>query len=199
MFRSIRLVLAASLAVTQALPSFSGLGKDPCSDRTRPAEGAVVVDKSDHPYPGSYSTVQAAVDALNSTTTTPQTLFIFPGTYVEQVYIRQLASNLTIQGYTSNGESYEGNKATITYDLALIDSTDDDMTATLRMWNPNTKVYNLNIVNTFGHIPENGQNLAVSAHTTGQGYYGCQLIGYQDTLNAEYGKKPCVRGRRPPE
>jgi polygalacturonase len=100
---------------------------------------------------------------------------------------------LTVQGYTCNSKGYEHNEATITYNLALINTTSDDKTATLRQWNPNTKVYNMNIVNTFGHIPKNGQNLAVSAETTGQGYYGCQLIGYQDTLLAETGKLALLR------
>lgn len=190
MLGSIYLAFAASLAVSHALPGAPAAHKT-CSDpwaRVSPAKGAVVVDNSAKPYPGSFSTVQAGVDALNTTTTTPQSLFVFPGTYVEQVYIPQLASNLTVQGYTCNSKGYEDNTATITYNLALINTTSDDKTATLRQWNPNTKVYNLNIVNTFGHIPKNGQNLAVSAETTGQGYYGCQLIGYQDTLLAETGK-----------
>jgi pectin methylesterase-like acyl-CoA thioesterase len=190
MLGSIYLALAASLAVSHALPGAPATHKT-CSDpfaRVTPEKGAVVVDNSASPYPGSFSTVQGGVNALNTTTTTPQSLFVFPGTYVEQVYIPRLKSNLTVQGYTCNSKGYEHNTATITYNLALINTTSDDKTATLRQWNPNTKVYNMNIVNTFGHIPKNGQNLAVSAETTGQGYYGCQLIGYQDTLLAETGK-----------
>ncbi|KAJ5991675.1 hypothetical protein N7499_003540 [Penicillium canescens] len=190
MLGSVYLVLAASLAVSQALQGSPAT--QTCSDpwaRVSPAKGAVVVDNSASPYPGSLSTVQAGVDALNRTSTIPQTLFVFPGTYVEQVYIPRLKSNLTVQGYTCNSKGYEQNTATITYNLALINTTSDDKTATLRQWNPNTKVYNMNIVNTFDHIPKNGQNLAVSAETTGQGYYGCQLIGYQDTLLAETGSQ----------
>jgi len=82
-----------------------------------------------------------------------------------------------------------GNQATITYNLALKDVATNDLTATLRSWNPNTKFYNLNIENTFGHINSNGQNLAVSAYTKNQGYYGVQLIGYQDTLLANTGNQ----------
>ena len=167
----------------------------PCTGlwaRVSPAKGAVVVDNSAKPYPGSHATVQAGVDALSKTSTSPQSLFVFPGTYVEQVYIPRLASNLTVQGYTCDSRGYAENKATITFNLALINTTSDDLTATLRQWNPNTKVYNLNVVNTFGHIPQNGQNLAVSAEATNQGYYGCQLIGYQDTLLAEKGKKSLI-------
>jgi len=100
-----------------------------------------------------------------------------------------LKSNLTVQGYTPDGSSYAGNAATITYNLALENTTSDDLTATVRQWNPNTKFYNLNIANTFGHVPTNGQNLALSAHTGNQGYYGMQLWGYQDTLLANTGNQ----------
>jgi len=98
-----------------------------------------------------------------------------------------LESSLIVQGYTTDATSYGDNEVNITFDLALENTTSDDLTATVRQWNPNTKFYNVNIHNTFGHIPENGQNLALSAHTTNQGYYGVQLIGYQDTLLANTG------------
>ncbi|GFF79941.1 pectinesterase [Aspergillus lentulus] len=188
------LVLAACVAVTQASSGYP-VARDTsgtCSGvhaRVSPPAGAIVVDNSANPHPGSHATVQAGVDALNTTTADPQQLFIFPGTYTEQVYIPRLTSNLTVQGYTCNTKSYQHNKVTITYNLALINTTSDDLTATLRQWNPNTKIYNLNIVNSFGHIPQNGQNLAVSAEADGQAYYACQLIGYQDTLLAETGRQ----------
>jgi len=51
------------------------------------------------------------------------------------------------------------------------------------------KFYNLNIAKTFGHVSYNGQNLAVSAHTGNQGYYGMQLLGYRDTLLANTGNQ----------
>jgi len=138
---------------------------------------------------GSYITVQAGVNALSLTSITPQNLFIYPGTYHEQVYIPALKSNLTVQGYTLDGSSYAGNTATVTYNLALLNTTSDDLTATIRQWNPNTKFYNLNIANTFGHVSTNGQNLALSAHTGNQGYYGMQLWGYQDTLLSNTGNQ----------
>jgi polygalacturonase len=198
MFGNVCLALVSCFAISQALPGYHLPGytiahgpSRACSGpwaRVSPERDAIVVDRSARPYPGSFSTVQEGVNALNNTTTKPQDLFIFPGIYVEQVFIPRLKSNLTVQGYTCDSRGYEDNTATITFDLALINTTSDDLTATLRQWNPNTKVYNLNVVNTFGHIPKNGQNLAVSAETTGQGYYGCQLIGYQDTLLAETGK-----------
>jgi pectin methylesterase-like acyl-CoA thioesterase len=133
--------------------------------------------------------MQQGVNALSLTSTTPQSFFTYPGSYYEQVYTPPLQSNLTVQGYTTDCSSYEDNAATITYNLALLNTTSDDLTATIRSWNPNTKFYNLNIANTFGHVSHNGQNLAVSAHTGNQGYYGVQLLGYQDTLLANTGNQ----------
>ncbi|ESZ93063.1 pectin methyl esterase [Sclerotinia borealis F-4128] len=148
--------------------------------------GAIIVDNTGATS-GSYTTFQKGVNALSTTTTTPQYLFIHPGTYTEQVYVPALKSNLTIQGYTTDARTYANNQAIVTYNLALQDTTSDDLTATLRQWNKNTKVYNLIIKNTFGHVSKNGQNLAISAHTTNQGYYATQFIGYQDTILANTG------------
>ena len=65
--------------------------------------------------------------------------------------------------------------------------THDDETATVRAWAENLMIYNVNILNTFGHIPQDGQNLALSAYAGQQGYYGVGLYGYQDTLLANTG------------
>ncbi|KAK5127801.1 hypothetical protein LTR85_004917 [Meristemomyces frigidus] len=132
-------------------------------------------------------TVQAGVDALSATANGTQSLFIYPGVYIEQVYIPPRAANLTVYGWTHDTSSYHGNTVNITYNLALINTTSDDLTATVRAWTTNFKMYNINILNTFGHINSDGQNLALSAHTTNQGYYGVGLFGYQDTLLANTG------------
>lgn len=157
-------------------------------NRTTPASGAIIVDATAS-VTGSYKTIQSGINALSKTSTTAQTIFIYPGTYKEQGYIPKLASSLTIQGSTPDYRTYAGNAATITYNLALINTTSNDLTATLRNWSPNTKIYNLNIANTFGHIASNGQNLAISAQAANQGYYACQFRGYQDTILANTGKQ----------
>lgn len=112
-----------------------------------------------------------------------------PGTYHEQVWIQQLAGNLTIQGYTCDARSYQDNEATITHSLNLGNTTHDDETAALRLWTPNVKVYNLNMINTFGEAEENGQVLAVSAYKHNQGFYACQFWSYQDTVLTQEGNQ----------
>lgn len=57
---------------------------------------------------------------------------------------------------------------------------------TVRNKADNSKFYNINIKNSYG---EGSQAIALSAYGNDQGYYGCQLIGYQDTLLSETGNQ----------
>ncbi|KAH6680180.1 pectin lyase fold/virulence factor [Halenospora varia] len=160
------------------------------STATTPPDGAIIVDSSGRAsIPMSHLTVQGAIDALDRRTTRAQNIFIYPGIYREQVFIPPMPGNLTIQGYTADARSYNNNTATITQSLALINTTADDLTATLRNWNSNTKIYNLNLANTFGRAATNGQSLAVSAQVGNQGYYGMQFLGFQDTVLANRGSQ----------
>ncbi|KAF2175141.1 carbohydrate esterase family 8 protein [Zopfia rhizophila CBS 207.26] len=144
--------------------------------RTSPPAGALVVAKSG----GQYSTIQAAVNALSTTSTAAQSIFIQPGTYDEQVYIPQRSAALTIYGYTEDTSTYEKNQVTITHGFSQANKEGgNDMTATVRAWSANFKMYNINMVNTYG---KGSQALALSAQATNQGYYACQFKGYQDTI-----------------
>ncbi|KAH6723984.1 pectin lyase fold/virulence factor [Leptodontidium sp. 2 PMI_412] len=155
-------------------------------DQTKPPAGAVVVDASGS-ISGSFKTVQAGVDALDMNSTKTQTLFIMGGTYNEQVYIQALKSPLVVLGETTDSSSYTSNKVTIINNISRNTVANNDLTATVRNWTPNSKFYNLNIENNFGHTNTNGQNLAISAQATNQGYYGCSFVGYQDTILAQTG------------
>ncbi|KAK5120527.1 hypothetical protein LTR85_006182 [Meristemomyces frigidus] len=130
------------------------------TSRTSAPSGALIVGSS-----GSYSTIQKAVDALDSDTSDEQSIFIEAGTYSEQVYIQALSGPLTIYGYTEDTASYADNKVIITADKALADEDTDDETATLRVWTNDFKMYNVD----------------------DQGYYGCGFYGFQDTILAETG------------
>ncbi|GAB7348588.1 hypothetical protein MBLNU459_g6972t1 [Dothideomycetes sp. NU459] len=155
------------------------------ASRTSAPSGALVVSKS--ATSGQYSKIQSAVDALSTTSTTAQSIFIEAGTYDEQVYIPARKAALTIYGYTTNTASYSSNVVTITAAKALADEATDDETATLRVWSENFKMYNINVANTYGSSTSNGQALALSASASNQGYYGCKFTGFQDTILAETG------------
>lgn len=175
-----------SLAIpTQALPPHPGK-----HDRTTPAPNSIIVDVTGS-SPRSVLNITSAVKLLSTNTTAPQTIFVYPGTYTEQVYIPSLASPLTIQGYTKDTQSYLSNTATLTFNLSrqVPGLANNDATATLRLWTSNVKIYNLNIANTFGAAVTSGQALALSAQNTDQGFYGCRFEGWQDTIYANEGRQ----------
>lgn len=96
------------------------------ASRTSAPAGALIVGS------GHYATIQAAVNALSSTSTSSQSIFIQPGTYKEQVSITSLAGPLTIYGYTSDTSSYSANQVTITYGSSQATAGSDDASGTVR-------------------------------------------------------------------
>ncbi|KAK3114542.1 hypothetical protein LTR53_007034 [Teratosphaeriaceae sp. CCFEE 6253] len=173
---SITTSAAPSATSTTAIPEAS------TASRNTAPSGALVVGSD-----GDYATIQAAIDALDSSSSTEQSIFIQPGMYTEQVYIQKLTGPLTIYGSTADASSYASNEVTITSSQALADVSTDDETATLRVWTSEFKMYNVNVKNTYGKAASNGQALAVSANAENQGYFGCGFFSYQDTVLAEVG------------
>ncbi|KAL2128166.1 hypothetical protein VTI74DRAFT_9557 [Chaetomium olivicolor] len=157
----------------------AGTALGPRATHTSPPSGCLAVGAA-----AKYKTVQSAVDALSTTATTAQCIFIYKGTYTEQVYIPALTSALAIYGETTDTSSFSANTVTITQGKSQDDSPNNDATATLRAHTPNLKVYNINLVNTRG---QGSQALALSAQKDRQGYYACQFKGYQDTVLAQEG------------
>lgn len=149
--------------------------------RTSAPAGCLTVGGS-----GKYKTIQSAVNALSTSTSNAQCIFISKGTYKEQVYIQQLKSALTLYGETQDTRDYQGNTVTITQAKGSDTVATNDETATLRAWTTNLKVYNINLVNTRG---QGAVALAVSASADKQGYYGCAFKGYQDTVLAQVGNQ----------
>lgn len=126
--------------------------------RTSAPSGALTVGSG-----GTYSTIQDAVDALSTTSTTAQSIFIEAGTYSEQVYIPARKAALTIYGYTTDTTSYASNTVTITAGVGLSSVSTDDESATLRVWATNFKMYNINVENSYG---SGQQALAISAYAS---------------------------------
>ncbi|KAJ6624381.1 pectinesterase [Mycena sp. CBHHK59/15] len=151
--------------------------------RTTPPSGAVVV-RGSGTLSGEYSTIQAAVNSLPSDGSA-KVIFIYPGTYTEQVYITR-TGQLTIYGSTTDNTSYLDNSVTITFSDSAAQAGSDDPSGTLRVHKDDFAMYNVNVKNTYG---VGSQALALSAYGTNQGYYGCGFYGYQDTLLAETGNQ----------
>ncbi|KAF8074914.1 pectin methyl esterase [Lyophyllum atratum] len=145
---------------------------------TAPPAGSKIVRQAGT-QSGEYSTVSAAVASLSGTSSA--VIFIYPGTYKEQVLIEH-GGPLTIYGYSTNGGNYKSNQVTITNNLNAQDNGGNDPCATVRAHSANFKMYNINIKNTYG---AGKQATALSAKATRQGYYGCSFTGYQERSSSD--------------
>ncbi|KAG6612749.1 pectinesterase [Phytophthora cinnamomi] len=161
-------LLAPLIALLGLATTVEGACSGP-NTRTTPPPGAIVVDATGAQR-GSFRTVAQGVAKL-SASTTPQTIFVFPG-------------------YTCDTMAYGANQVLITQAKAQKDipasvvKNRNDLTTTLLLKSDNVKVYNLNVANTAGNV---GQAIAVKADGANYGFYACKFLGYQDTLCANKG------------
>lgn len=125
------------------------------ASRNSAPSGALTVGKGQ-----KFETISNAVAALSNTTISEQVIFIHPGTYAEQVFIPKLSGPLTVLGYTTDDTKYAKNQVTIVASQSQKTQPNNDLTATLRVWTSDFKIYNVNIRNSFG---EGSQAVAVSA------------------------------------
>ncbi|KAH8590994.1 pectinesterase precursor [Bisporella sp. PMI_857] len=161
------------------VPGLAFVASALAASRTSAPSGCLNVQKSG----GTYSTIQAAVNALSTTSTAAQCIFIGAGTFNEQVLVPARSAQLTIYGYSTDTSSYSGNGATITASKSQADGLSNDATATLRVKAANFKLYNVNVNNGYG---QGSQAVALSAYAT-SGYYGCKFTGFQDTVLSNVG------------
>ncbi|EWC47502.1 hypothetical protein DRE_00470 [Drechslerella stenobrocha 248] len=144
--------------------------------RTSPPSGAIVVAKSG----GQYTGLQAAINSISPSNTGNVVIFIQPGSYSGQVYIpRTIQAGIAIYGYTPNDQDYNQNQVTLVNSLGADVAGNNDASGTLRVHTTNFKAYNINIHNSRG---PGVQAIALSAQGNYQAYYGCKLLGYQDTV-----------------
>jgi pectinesterase len=169
--KSLSLLTLASLALAKS--------------RTSSPSGCLSVGKST----GAYSTIQSAVDALDTSSTSAQCIFINPGVYTEQVLVPARRAQLSVYGYTTDTSGYAGNTVVVRSDKSQKLGIGNDETATLRVKSANFRLYNVDVENTFG---KGSQAVAVSAYAD-SGYYGCAFRGFQDTLLAQTGKQVYAR------
>ncbi|KAJ7135852.1 carbohydrate esterase family 8 protein [Mycena epipterygia] len=159
----------------------AGVYADPPTGRTAPPDGAVIV-RGSGTQAGEFSTIQAAVTSLPADTSA-QVIFVYPGTYTEQVRLTR-TGNVTMMGYTHNTKSYKDNCVRISSNFSYTTIGEGELSATLRIDKNNFSLYNIDVVNTVG---AGIQALAVAGYATNLGFYAVGFYGYQDTLRAEKG------------
>ncbi|RDB14828.1 Pectinesterase [Hypsizygus marmoreus] len=156
--------------------------------RTSPPPGAIVV-RAGTTTSGEYKTVASAVAALPNDSSS-RSIFVYPGTYNEQVYITRTGP-LIIYGYTNDTLSYSSNQATIQAGIPASSAGSNDASGTLRIHKNDFKMYNVNVKNTYG---PGTQAVALSQYGSRVGFYACGFYGYQDTLYANAGTQVYLKG-----
>ena len=111
--------------------------------RTTPPSGCLSVGSS-----GKYSTISAALTALGSSTSSA-CVFVYSGTYAEQIKI-DYAGSLIIYGETTNSGTYKDNTVTITNTISSGEAGSLDLSATVNIVSDSVRMYNINVVNGYG-------------------------------------------------
>ncbi|KIJ31450.1 carbohydrate esterase family 8 protein [Sphaerobolus stellatus SS14] len=152
------------------------------ASRTSPPSGAIIV-RQNTKTTGEFATIQAAVNSLPSDGSN-RSIFIYSGTYSEQVYINRTGA-LALYGYTTDTTTYASNAVTIVHSSSQASgAASDDATGTLRVHKDDFSLYNINVKNSYG---QGSQAAALSAYGNRMGLYASSFLGYQDTLYANQG------------
>ncbi|KAI0034328.1 carbohydrate esterase family 8 protein [Vararia minispora EC-137] len=179
------MILTISLLLLQTL---SVCALSPPGSRTTPPSGAYIV-RTGTTVSGEFKNLVSAVAALPADSS-PQTIFIYPGTYTGQVLL-QRSGPVTIYGYTTNAGSQAANQVTLTAAGNATAAGSDDASGTLRIHTNNVKVYNINVKNSVG---PGVQAIALSNYGDMVGLYACGFYGYQDTVYTNQGRHAFLQG-----
>ncbi|PAV22414.1 carbohydrate esterase family 8 [Pyrrhoderma noxium] len=166
------------------VPSFGLILEVLGASRTSPPSGSIVVNPSTTTS-GQYKTLSSAIASLPDDSSS-RSIFLYPGTYNEQVYIDQ-SGPVKIYGYTTDTSSYANNQVIIAHSASPATADSDDATGTLRVHSDNVALYNIDIRNDFGVTRTDGQAVALSQYGSKFGAYACRFLSYQDTLYANQG------------
>ncbi|KAG7104931.1 pectinesterase A like protein [Verticillium longisporum] len=152
-------------------------------DGTKPPAGAFIVSKTPIDGQTTYDTIQAALNALPTSKQITPTVFIYPGTYNEQLILARAGTTILI-GYSSNSGDYSQNQVTISFDKGIdtqADASNSD-SATVYATGNYLQAVNINFANTFG-TASNYASLGFGVKSSKYAsLYGCQVYGNQDAL-----------------
>ncbi|KAJ5637334.1 Pectinesterasecatalytic [Penicillium lividum] len=153
-------------------------------DGTTPPTGAYIVSKtslgSNTTY---YDTIQSALDAIPTSSKVTPTIFIYPGTYEEQLVISKSGS-VILAGYSESTYDYSSNQVTIQYNKGVDTQADESNSdsATVYATGNYFQAININFVNNNGtedDVASLGFAVKSSKYAS---LYGCQVTGNQDAL-----------------
>ncbi|KAH0361823.1 carbohydrate esterase family 8 protein, partial [Aureobasidium melanogenum] len=154
-----------------------------------PPQYAVIVS-ADGQHNASFTNLTAALASLPNDSTN-QTIFIYAGSYNEQIPSINRPGAIRVIGYISGspGQSYKDNSVTVTFARGLSVSPlpsghSDAETATISTASNRISFYNINFINSdnLDGLEANYVTLAASIYGNDIGFYGCSFQGWQDTL-----------------
>ncbi|KAM0275707.1 hypothetical protein ACHAQH_007506 [Verticillium albo-atrum] len=152
-------------------------------DGTKPPAGAFIVCKTPIDGQTTYDTIQSALNALPTSNKVTPTVFIYPGTYNEQLILAKSGTTILI-GYSSNSGDYTQNQVTISFNKGIdtqADASNSD-SATVYATGNYLQAVNINFANTFG-TASNYASLGFGVKSSKYAsLYGCQVYGNQDAL-----------------
>ncbi|KAI8712476.1 hypothetical protein NCS52_01345900 [Fusarium sp. LHS14.1] len=150
---------------------------------TTPPAGAYIVSKDAIDGVTTYATIQEAINALPASSKVTPTVFIYPGTYKEQIVLARAGTTIFL-GYSEAPDDYSQNQVTITYDKGIdtqADASNSD-SATFYATGNYFQAVNINFKNTFG-TTSNYASLGFGVKSSKYAsLYGCQVYGNQDAL-----------------
>ncbi|KAE8349997.1 pectin lyase fold/virulence factor [Aspergillus coremiiformis] len=152
-------------------------------DGTAPPAGAYIVSKTPIVNVTTYSTIQSALDALPITKKVTPTVFIYPGTYEEQLVISRPGTTI-LMGYSKVSSDYTQNQVTIQSNTGVNTKADQSNSdsATVYATGNYLQASNINFVNNFGTTKDYASLGFAVKSSKYASLYGCQVTGNQDAL-----------------
>ncbi|PYH82409.1 pectin lyase-like protein [Aspergillus uvarum CBS 121591] len=152
-------------------------------DGTTPPAGAYIVSKTAIANVTTYDTIQSALNALPTSSKVTPTVFIYPGTYEEQLVVNRSGTTI-FMGYSDNHLDYSSNQVTIQYNHGVDTQADESNSdsATVYATGNYFQAVNINFVNNYG-TTKNYASLGFALKSSKYAsLYGCQVTGNQDAL-----------------
>ncbi|KNZ43723.1 pectinesterase [Puccinia sorghi] len=143
--------------------------------QSTPPPGALIVRQSSTSR-GEHATISSAVAALSSLSGS-KTIFIYPGSYNEQIRINYPYS-LSIQGYSTNPTSAASNQVTVKVAISAAQVGSNVKSAAI--WAKSEG----NVINSFGTGTDT-QALALASTGNKQVFKYCTFSSFQDTVEVE--------------
>jgi hypothetical protein len=164
--------------ITTPAPTNITVAGNSTFDGTTPPAGAFLVSKTG--VTGSYGSIQAAINAAPTTSKTNVTIFIYPGTYSEQLVLNK-SGTIIFRGYSEATADYTKNQVTITNNYGVDTAADQSNSdgATVYATGNYFYGYNINFLNTAPTYAVLGFAVKSSKYSS---LYACSIVGGQDVL-----------------